>query len=722
MHIDSLDTHLPTLGRSTAPVSMAARRFERVLALLAPEIRFTVLLLGIAMAVRLGLLVWFSARVDELSDVRSVLFGGLRMDASLISYVLAPSVILGLVVGGSGRLGRVAAAVRRVYLGCLLVLFVFMEAVTPAYIAEYDGRPDRLFLEYLVHPNEVLSMLLTGFRGELAVVGVATAVGAFVIVRLLRTRPADSSGAGDAVGPVTRLAALIVLAPVLFLGARSTLQHRPANPSTVAFSEDHLLNDLCLSSLYSVAYSALQMRSEQDAARVYGSLESDEAVVAEVRRAMSTVAPRDFVSDGLPTLHRHVATAKPGRPLNLVIILEESLGAQYVEALGGRPVTSFLGTLADEGWWFERMYATGTRSVRGLEAVTAGFLPTPARSVVKLGMSQRSFFTIAELLASQGYHTRFVYGGESHFDNMKRFFTGNGFAEIVDRDDFEAPRFVGSWGVSDGDMFDKLDELLSRGGDRPSFTLAFSVSNHSPWDYPTGAEEPGGFEPDGDPRTVDNAVRYADHALGKFFEKARASSYWDHTIFVVVADHDARVKGASMVPIRHFHIPAVIVGPGVPRRRDPRITSQIDLPPTLLSLLGVSGEHPMVGHDLTKLPLDTPGRAVMQYGANQAWLEGDRAVVLQPSLPPSHYTFDGADLLPAPPDTALQRRALAHALLPSRLYRERLYRTRTPRRLGAEDTPRVVVGTTEGLLPAPALSSGAGAKPPVGGATSGGAH
>jgi hypothetical protein len=283
MHLDSLDTHLPTLGRSTAPVSMAARRFERVLALLAPEIRFTVLLLGIAMAVRLGLLVWFSARVDELSDVRSVLFGGLRMDASLISYVLAPSVILGLVVGGSGRLGRVAAAVRRVYLVCLLVLFVFMEAVTPAYIAEYDGRPDRLFLEYLVHPNEVLSMLLTGFRGELAVVGVATAVGAFVIVRLLRTRPADSSGAGDAVGPghAPRSPHRPGRAAPVPRRALHASQHRPANPEHRRLQRrPPPQRPLPQSSLYSVAYCRrCRLRSAQPTLRdVYGALESDQAV------------------------------------------------------------------------------------------------------------------------------------------------------------------------------------------------------------------------------------------------------------------------------------------------------------------------------------------------------------------------------------------------------------------------------------------------------------
>jgi phosphoglycerol transferase MdoB-like AlkP superfamily enzyme len=300
----------------------------------------------------------------------------------------------------------------------------------------------------------------------------------------------------------------------------------------------------------------------------------------------------------------------------------------------------------------------------------SGFLPTPARSTVKLGLSQRGFFTLADLLGREGYRTQFIYGGESHFDNMKRFFTGNGFKEIIDQDDFEDPVFSGSWGVSDEDILGKAHESFLAMGDEPFFSLVFSVSNHSPWEYPEGRIELF----DEDPATVNNTVRYADHALQRFFESARQAPYWDNTVFVVVADHDSRVHGASLVPIQHFHIPAVIIGPGIEPRRDARRVSQIDLGPTLLSLMGISSEHPMIGFDLTRLDPDHPGRAIMQYGSNHAFLEGDRAVIHQPNLPPTQYVWDGTNLTPCELDPALQRRALAHALVPSILYRDRSYR------------------------------------------------
>lgn len=143
-------------------------------------------------------------------------------------------------------------------------------------------------------------------------------------------------------------------------------------------------------------------------------------------------------------------------------MLQESLGAQFVQSLGGKNLAPEFDKLLNQGWSFDQLYATGTRSVRGIEAVVTGFTPTPARAVVKLDKSQHNFFTLAALLQQEGYATQFIYGGESHFDNMKSFFLGNGFADIVDFDDIEQPEFVGSWGASDGDLFRQADKELQQ--------------------------------------------------------------------------------------------------------------------------------------------------------------------------------------------------------------------------------------------------------------------
>ncbi|MDN4015245.1 sulfatase-like hydrolase/transferase, partial [Chryseobacterium gambrini] len=89
-------------------------------------------------------------------------------------------------------------------------------------------------------------------------------------------------------------------------------------------------------------------------------------------------------------------------------------------------------------------------------------------------------------------------------------------------------------------------------------------SNHDPFEFPDNKielyEQPK--------QTRNNAAKYADFALGYFFEMAKKSDYWKDTIFLVVADHDSRVSGASLVPIQHFHIPGLILGEGIEAKRD----------------------------------------------------------------------------------------------------------------------------------------------------------
>ncbi|MDO9735186.1 sulfatase-like hydrolase/transferase, partial [Glaesserella parasuis] len=151
------------------------------------------------------------------------------------------------------------------------------------------------------------------------------------------------------------------------------------------------------------------------------------------------------------------------------------------------------------------------RSVRGIEAVTAGFTPTPARATVKLTKSQNGFFTIAELLRRQGYSTSFIYGGEKHFDNMASYFYGNGFETIIDEKDYKNPKFVSTWGMSDEDLFDKAHEIFTElaKGDKPFFSLVFTSSNHDPFEFPDGKIE--WF--DKEKQTRNNAAKYADYAL-----------------------------------------------------------------------------------------------------------------------------------------------------------------------------------------------------------------
>lgn len=618
---------------------------------------------------RLGLSLWHSDRVSEANGWIPILLSGLRVDIATVSYLLVLPALLTCLLAGKGTIGKCWLFILRIWIVAGLWLLVYMEIATPSFIMEYDVRPNRLFIEYLIYPKEVFGMLWSGYKIELfigTVVSIATLYWGWKFTARLVSNLTFPRW-------YFRPLLAIVLVSMGVMGARSTLGHRPLNPAMVAFSTDPLMNDLTLNSSYSMLFAAKQMGAEDNAFKYYGKMPESE-IIEGVRRATGR-PDTDFVSDTLPTMATHTATYR-GKPKNLVILLQESLGARYVGGLGGLPLTPNLDALIQENWSFNRLYATGTRSVRGIEAVTSGFSPTPARSVVKLGKSQSNFFTIADLLKQRGYHTQFVYGGESHFDNMKSFFLGNGFVDMQDFPTFANPTFVGAWGASDEDLYSKADEqfkMLSK-KDEPFFSLVFTSSNHSPFDYPDDRITPYNAPK----QTRENAAKYSDYALGEFFKKAKASSYWDDTIFVVVADHDSRAYGDQPVPIDHFRIPAVIIGKDIKARQDDRLASQLDLPPTLLSLIGIDSVNPMIGHDMTQDIETGKLRAMMQFYKNYAWMDNNNdVVILQPSKAPQGFrydenTFELHDQVQPP---AMVKTAKANALWGSLAYQKGLYRT-----------------------------------------------
>jgi phosphoglycerol transferase MdoB-like AlkP superfamily enzyme len=602
---------------------------------------------------RIALIAWLWPRVRAAGGPWTILRWGVRIDLNQIAMWAAVPALL------SPWLADQPAAITLtgLWLQIVWLVFVLLEASTPQFIQEYDSRPNRLYIEYLKYPKEVFSMLWKGYKLVLFGAAVMLAVAAWLgHVWFAQAQP-DTLPAWP-----WRIVLTLLIAAAIALAIRGTLGHRPINPSSVAWCGDSLLNTLPLNSFYNVLFALYAIKNERSAADVYGDLPED--TLQTIIREQAHIEPGP---PELPTLHHQPASQTPARPRNLVLIVQESLGAQYVGNLGGTGLTPCLDALSGHGWNFTRAYATGTRSVRGLEAVTAGFPPTLSDAALRLTGAQSRFFTLAQLLRRHGYRSRFIYGGEAHFDNMKSFFLGNGFDELHDLPSFESPAFVGTWGASDEDMFDKLHTLLSQGHEQPTLHLAFSVTNHTPWEYPAGR-----ITVQGDPATVENSVRYADWAIGQFFDRARSSSYWEDTVFLIVADHDARVGGAQRIPLRHFHIPALIVGAGVEAGRDERIISQIDLPTTLLSLIGVSDAHPMIGHDLTRP--GTGGRALMQYEDHYGYLSGDTLVVLEPHQAPLFYRYTAPDTYnPLDPDSELGRVALAHALWPTWAYRHQAH-------------------------------------------------
>lgn len=631
----------------------------------APLVAMILLGLIVLSLSRVGLVLWKFDRVQATGELVNILLQGIRVDLIQLSLTALIPLLLAPVLA-TKRFFSIWQKFTYIWVIVAIVLLVFLEAATPGFINEYDVRPNRIFVEYLKYPHEVVSMLWVGFKVEIFTALSLTIVAVLAMVRFMRPWLTATTKWSNL--------KLWIVWPLLFLltafTIRSSLGHRPANPAMFAITPDSMVNSLILDSGYSVIYAVYSLQHESKSSFIYGKM--DEAEVYKLIGAKNT---------DIPTLTTLEPSAKRDKPLNLVIILQESLGAGFVESLGGKPVTPNIEKLKNEGIWFEQLYATGTRSVRGIEAVVAGFQPTPSDSTVKLDLSQKNFSTLAAILGKQGYSTEFIYGGETHFDNMQSFFMGNGFQKVIGQKDYQNPVFVGSWGASDEDLLNRTHEELMAHHERGEsfFTLAFSSSNHAPFEFPDGRIEL--YE---QPKATDNnAVKYADYAIGQFFEKAKASPYWKDTVFLVVADHDIRVRGNTLVPVEHFHIPGLILGADIQPKRIKQIASQIDLPVTLLSLMGVHAQHPMTGHDLSSISDDYLGRAMMQYNANFGWMEqtqdANQVVVLREGKPPAYGVYDIAakqlnEVSPPENAEALDKRALANSLLPTLLYHKQLYR------------------------------------------------
>jgi hypothetical protein len=172
--------------------------------------------------------------------------------------------------------------------------------------------------------------------------------------------------------------------------------------------------------------------------------------------------------------------------------------------------TPNLDRLAKESLFFENLYATGTRTVRGMEALTLNLPPTPGQAVIYRPEGTDLTTTFSPFL-DRGYDCAFFYGGDGRFDYMNRYFSTAG-CRIMDVNAWkpEDLTFKTAWGACDEDLFNKTisEADACHEADKPFHFFCMTTSNHRPFDFPAGRidETPTGKRKP--------AVKYADWAIG----------------------------------------------------------------------------------------------------------------------------------------------------------------------------------------------------------------
>lgn len=574
-------------------------------------------LLAVSFLVRLVLLgLQHAVSHDGFLAVLAALGAGTVADTLAALWVTAPFVLYLALVPERWYRSRAHRALVPALFGLTCFGVLFVAVVEVFFFLEFNGRFNFVAVDYLMYPTEVVENIWESYPTGL-VLGVLAAVS--IAVGLLVRRPLRAAWSRPLPFGQRSLAAGVFAAVLLGLtfGVPTSLAH---------VSDDRALNEIAANG-YTSFWHAL-LGSDAPYAGLYATRDN----AAVFRRLRGLLAEPEAVPASFQpgSTLRHIRPLGPQRRLNVVVVLEESFGSEFVGALHSRPasLTPSYDALAQEGLLFTHAYSTGNRTIRALEATTSSLPPLPGVSIVRRPQS-KDLFTLPSLLREHGYQTLFVYGGRALFDGMGGYLRANGIDRVVEQKDYPEDAFRTAWGVSDQAIFDRalteMDAMQAQG--RPFYTLVLSVSNHRPYQFPEGE-----IRWDPSLKSRDNAVRYADWALGRFVRQARQHAFFKDTLFVLMGDHGARVYGSAEIPLPSYEVPILFYAPGVPGAipagaRVDTLTSSLDIPPTVLGVLGLEYDSPFFGHDVLHID-PSAGRALMTHNNEIALMKGSRIAVL----------------------------------------------------------------------------------------------
>jgi phosphoglycerol transferase MdoB-like AlkP superfamily enzyme len=318
------------------------------------------------------------------------------------------------------------------------------------------------------------------------------------------------------------------------------------------------------------------------------------------------------------TFDRHVAaapsTAAAGRP-NVVLVICESFSG-YKSSMWGNPLdtTPFFAELSRGGIFFDNCYTPHFGTARGVWATITG---TPDVSPVETASRNPAMVDQHTVIDDfEGYEKLYFLGGSSSWANIRGLLTNNiRGLKLYEENHYDSPR-ADVWGISDKNLFLEADKVL-RKQTKPFFAIIQTADNHRPYTIPK--EDLGEFKmldvPDSTVRQHGfeslaelNAFRYTDYAFRKFFDAARASPYFNDTIFVFIGDHGIGGNAGTAFPpawtehhLTRYHVPLLFYAPRLLQpQRIHSVASMVDVLPTIAGLANVSYRSRTFGRDLLR--------------------------------------------------------------------------------------------------------------------------
>lgn len=490
----------------------------------------------------------------------------------------------------------------------IFVLLIIQNAVSEFFFwNEFGVRYNFIAVDYLIYTTTVIGNILESYPviPLFSVIGIVSLLVTYFIVKRSKNYIYSIPNFND---KLKNFAIYIVLF-LISLVAIPILAKQQNSQNTFA-------NNLQANGVYNF-YLAFT-NSELDYKTYYKTLPDNEAfsILENQIPGIKDNSTQRLVTSESEEIHK-----------NVVLITIESYSASFMNEYGGKDnITPFLDSLATQSLQFTNLYAVGNRTVRGLEAVTLCLPPMAGESVVKRKDNKNKFST-GSLFKERNYSVKFMYGGDSYFDNMGDFFTGNGY-DIVDKKSFkpEEISFANIWGVCDEDMYKKAINVMNEESktNKRFFNHIMTVSNHRPFTYPDGK-----IDIASDKKSRKGGVKYTDYALKNFFKMAEKQPWFKNTVFVILADHCASSSGKTELPVEKYRIPAMIYSPEfITPSRNNTLMSQIDVMPTLFSLLNFKYESKFYGQNV--FSKDYKPRALIATYQDLGLIKDDVLTIISP--------------------------------------------------------------------------------------------
>ncbi|MDA9555776.1 LTA synthase family protein, partial [Pelobium sp.] len=540
------------------------------------------IIISIAFVTRVALLVKSSANFDwSLVNILGVFAIGLFYDTIMASYFCIPLVLYIWLMPTKFFKAKNHRFI--LYGFFILVLFLLLFNIVAEWVFwdEFSTRYNFIAVDYLVYTTEVIGNIWESYP-VVKIILIILLLTAIVFYRI-KNHIKLTLGGEARFRKRTSVALLLLSIPLL---SWFVVNNKGKN-----FSKNQYAVELAGDGLYD--FGAAFWNNELDYNKFYATIDQKKAF--QIVRDLLKQDSVNFIKPS-GSIERTIINAPQKKNYNIVLISVESLSADYVGVYDSKfNITPNLDSLAKRGLRFSRLYSSGTRTVRGLEALSLSIPPTPGQSIVKRPNNE-NLFTLGNVLNKQGYISQYIYGGYGYFDNMNYFFGNNGY-QVIDRNAIpkEQIHYENIWGVADEDLFTlsmkELDQNYKTG--KPFFSHIMTVSNHRPFTYPEGRIDiPSHTNQEG-------AVKYTDYAIGKFIREASVKPWFKNTIFVIVADHCASSAGKTELPANRYHIPMIIYAPDIikPQVYD-KLTAQIDIVPTILGLLDVNYQSKFFGRDI----------------------------------------------------------------------------------------------------------------------------